>query len=218
MKKSLIKISISLFTFVLPLGFLVNAQSNLTLLTNNFSPSDSIGQTYEEMGERNYQELVRYATDVIANFSTNVPLRFPLGINSPIKITEIDSNANYKKLEVICYLDHNGKLRPITSDDLLEMFAISQYNGGSLPDKSQHSIPETYHNNSSTLMTRRIAVFDLLVRDQQTKKFYLLPNFSAILFEKAAVNAVLNRQIQISDVNLDDLNIRLNNPNPPNPI
>lgn len=185
----------------------------------NSSPSNPIGQTPRQLGQENYKKIVSDARTKIANLPTNVPLRFPLGTNYPVAFTEANSNVNQKNFEVIGFITKENKSKPITSADLLEMFdrqltTLNQSNveQSSSPNSSENTPPTNNQTNSE------IPVVDLIVRDQQTRQVYLLPNVRYISVFKDALNGVLNDQLKPSDTNLNNLDIRPTQPNPANVI
>lgn len=177
--------------------------------TINSTDQISTGQTPEELGLEAYRELVRQAQAKVSLMSTDVPIKFPLAVNSPIRMEEENINSVEPIWEAIGFVDLSGQAQPITPADLNEMFAkhldsLNSANSVMLPS-AQQNLDVT--PNQTLPQTEEVPVIDLIALNTQTGQKYLIPKVRFMSVFRDAINGTLNGNL--SEHNLDVFNLDL---------
>lgn len=194
---------------------LVSDDESTPMTDNIQSESGQIprGQTPNEIGQERYQQLVSTAKGKIANLPDNVPLRFTIGVNYPVRLGEANPNTSQSQWEVIGLVNQNQEAKILTSSDVLEMFDLQPE---TLNPASPTVQPETQtspnappNQTDNTPQTPSgISVLDLIARNRQDGRFYLLPNVTYISVFRDALNATLNDELKVNTFDMNGINPR----------
>jgi len=144
----------------------------------------------------------------------DMTLAIPLGTNDPF--TDVQSQnddgetLNAINLEAVGTLNPSGQPEPITARDICEMFKASISLGCSLENFHQRQVQTMVSSLypidiSPLIQARRIAVIDLVVRNKDNSKYYLVPNVRVDSFCRDALNSVHNDTFRQYDGNLSRL-------------
>ncbi len=171
----------------------------------------SRGQTPNEIGQERYQQLVSTARRKIANLPANVPLRFTIGVNYPVRLEEANPNTSQSQWDVIGWVNQNQEANPLTSSDVLEMFDLQPEtlnpNSPTVQPETQTS-PNAPPNQTDNIPPppSEISVLDLIARNRQNGQFYLLPNVTYISVFRDALNATLNNELKVNTFDMNGIN------------
>jgi len=181
------------------------AQSSETTRTESQRP---IGQTPQEMGIENYLELVRTAKRKISGMNPDMPVRFPLGVNSPIRLSEGETNLAAQTLEYIGFVSESGEAKSITISDMTAMFEVYLNSLGvnsAIMPAPQRILVANASNAFIQAQRRPVPVLDVTARNTQTKQMYIMPNVRFLGVVRDSLNAVLNNQLSENDYNMSQL-------------
>ena len=147
-----------------------------------------------------------------SQLSDDIAVAIPLGTDGPFTGALLNDDnyggRNVGYLEEIGYVDNSGQPQPITGGDVVEMFSTEANNGGSFDAALKPR--EMLVTDASGLFSqaRRISVIDLICRNRQTNRYYLLPNVRVDSFCRDALNAFSNRTWRENYVDVKNLRIR----------
>ena len=161
-------------------------------------------QTPAELGLERYRGLVSAARAKVVLMPANLPVKFPLGINHPIRISDVAANAAGPQWEAVGFVTLSGQPQPITPADLLEMFDrhLTTLRGESAsPVRASMPAPATPQaapsdRRASPPQPGTVAVIDLIVRNVQNNQIYLLPRVRVVSLLRDALNGALNNQLR----------------------
>lgn len=168
-------------------------------------------QTPAELGLERYRGLVNAARARVVSMPATLPVKFPLGINHPIRISDVSANAAVPQWEAVGFVTLSGQVQPITPADLLEMFDrhLTTLRGeraspirssipppGTSPGTSPgiQQVPPDSRTNPPQPDT--VAVIDLIVRNVQNNQIYLIPRVRVVSLLRDALNGALNNQLR----------------------
>lgn len=177
------------------------------------------GQTPEELGQEKYLELVNTAKNKIANMPANVPIRFTIGVNYPVRIGDNNSNTSQRQWEVIGFVNQNEEAKPFTSSDMLEMFDLQLETLNSIESEPTGQAENPRESNSTSNRTENtsqlpsgISVIKLIAYDKQNDRYFMLPNVRFISVFRDALNATLNDEVQLNTIDMNRINPRTISP------
>lgn len=148
-----------------------------------------------------------------AQMTDDIQVAIELGTDSPFGSGVLSGDNNYAGqnvsiFEEVGYVDNSGQPEPVTGGDLVEMIYTEANNGGSFDSALKTREMLVADASGSFLQTRRISVIDLIVRNRNNNRYYLLPNVRVDSFCRDALNAVSNRTWRRNYVNLGRLSPR----------
>lgn len=168
-----------------------------------------IGQTPQEIGKEEYLRLVREARNKLSALPKNMPVKFPVGVNTPIRILDKPpSNPPAQVNEsVIGYINSSGQPRPFTTDDLMELFdwQIHSLNAENLGTMPEAQTPMNAVPGSNLFQGKPISAIDLIVREMQTEEIYFLPRIQMRAVFRDVLNALLNKNLTESDYDMNTI-------------
>ncbi len=140
----------------------------------------------------------------------NIPLAIPMGEPSPLSTPQLQSDDGVspqiqsRDTEAIATVDPTGRPSAILPAEVAELLKSYERNQGGLNEIGPLLDRETLVADGSNLLTqtRRIRVIDLIVRDKQTNRIYLLPNVRADSFYRDLINAGVNETFRPNQVDL----------------
>lgn len=141
------------------------------------------------------------AEEEVSTLPEDIPLKFDLGTNSPIRIGSLpDGGAlNHSYYEAIGYVDRLREYNTFTSPILSMMFTVEARNGGNLaitPEAQQILIADA---KGTFIQALRIPVIDLVVSSKRTDQIFVLENVNANAVCRDALNSVLNHTLRRND-------------------
>ena len=157
-------------------------------------------------------EAIRGLRDEVGSqLSDDIAVIIPLGTDGPFGVGALRNDDNYGGrnvgyFEEIGYVDESGQPLPVTGGDLVDMFGTEANNGGSFDALKTREMFVT-DASGSFLQARRVAVIDLICRNRQTDRYYLLPNVRVDSFCRDALNSVSERTWSRNDVDVRRLRI-----------
>ncbi|MGK7905215.1 MAG: hypothetical protein AB4352_28160 [Hormoscilla sp.] len=159
------------------------------------------GQTPAELGQEQYLALVREAKTAVSQLPAGQAVTFPLGVNSPVRIGDGSGNSSQaSEYQALGWMNLSGQPSKFTPADLNELFD-SQINnltrGNALTTPAGEIL--VADASGSVLLARRVAVIDLIVRNQQNNQVYLVKNVRFIAIFRDALNAALNGTVRVDD-------------------
>lgn len=135
----------------------------------------------------------------------NRALKFCLGINSPIPSGSMPDDSidtlRHSKDKVFGFLARNGQVAPFTKRVLIDLFRAGLRNSGQIIGGSEFDVLKTLLTdvNKSQSYAQRIHPVDLMVENSTDGEIYFIPNVSAYAVKRAALNAVLNDEVEINN-------------------
>ncbi|MEK0191229.1 MAG: hypothetical protein EA000_13175 [Oscillatoriales cyanobacterium] len=190
-------------------------------------PSDATGAKYQTLidrglvnGVRTPQELglaylqqeavqliadnsilnsIYLAEERVAILPEDIPLRFDLGTNYPIRTRQLQDGGELTTktgYDAVGYVDRSGNTKSFNAPILRAMFAVEARNGGNLAmtPKAQHIL--VADASRRFWQASRIPTIDLIVHSKQANQLFVLRNANANAVCRDAVNSVLNRTLQ----------------------
>lgn len=190
-------------------------------------PSDATGAKYQTLidrglvnGVRTPQELglaylqqepvqliadnsilnsIYLAEETVAILPEDIPLRFDLGTNYPIRTRQLQDGGELTTktgYDAVGYVDRSGNAKSFNAPILRAMFAVEARNGGNLAmtPKAQHIL--VADASRRFWQASRIPTIDLIVHSKQANQLFILRNANANAVCRDAVNSVLNRTLQ----------------------
>lgn len=187
------------------------------------APRREIGRTPQELGEE-YPKMLRQAREKLANMPNDMIVKFPLGVNSPIRIGEAQASESGQssQYEAIGFLNSSGKLKPLKPGELLAMFDRFSANNAAITPEAQEILVADVSGGFT--LAQQVPAINVIVRETQTEEIYMVPKVRLIGFFRDALNAVLNEEIEESEVDVSQLDLRniqrvndrrVNDANPP---
>ncbi len=158
-----------------------------------------------------YLAQVRRAKVVLSAMSPDTPVKFPLGVNSPIggekAKSKANSSPNSTQLEAIGYVDKSGESKAITAADILEMIDSQT---DALYNEIVSIKPKILVVNASNTFAQQTngPVIDLIGYNPQTSQAYILPDVKLTYVCRDAINAALNGQLQRNDYDMSSLGLK----------
>ncbi len=226
MKYLLLQKSLEVLTLTLLMSSCIPNQQSIADQPSEIAPASEptpseqprqIGQTPQELGSE-YPELVRQARQAVSALSLNKPVKFPLGVNFPIRMSDNSSEelSQERRYEAIGYVTSSGEPRAFTPPEIIEIIDVHL---NSIDDGSSSSLlitkPVLVTDASGTSVptpSEQVSVLDLIVLDIQNGRINLVPNvvFAGVL--RDTINAALNGELVSTktDVTQIDLNEALN--------
>lgn len=190
-------------------------------------PSDATGAKYQTLidrglvnGVRTPQELglaylqqepvqliadnsilnsIYQAEETVAILPEDIPLRFDLGTNYPIRTRQLQDGGELTTktgYDAVGYVDRSGNTKSFNAPILRAMFAVEARNGGNLAmtPKAQHIL--VADASRRFWQASRIPTIDLIVHSKQANQLFVLRNANANAVCRDAVNSVINRTLQ----------------------
>ncbi|NEQ65224.1 MAG: hypothetical protein F6K21_06950 [Symploca sp. SIO2D2] len=190
--------------------------------TEQSSPETNLTEQIPQEQEQQTPDIPHVEGSLEQEFCDTTPedmtLAIPLGTKEPftdIKLQNDDSEtSNSRNYEAVGYFTKSGEPQPITAKDMCQMFETSRNFGGSF-DINFHYKAKTILLSlhpidiSPLIQAKRISVIDLIVRDKDDGKYYLLPNITVDSFCRDALNSVHNgtfRQYDGNEIKLQENN------------
>lgn len=151
--------------------------------------------------------------DAETQMTDDIQVAILLGEDSPFDVGELRNDNDYSGrnvnvFEETGYVDSSGQPQPVTGRDVVDMFTQEANNGGSFDSALKTREILVADASSSFLQARRLSVIDLIVRNRNNNRYYLLPNIRVDSFCRDALNAVSNRTWRRNDVDVRSLNVR----------
>lgn len=190
-------------------------------------PSDATGAKYQTLidrglvnGVRTPQELglaylqqepvqliadnsilnsIYQAEETVAILPEDIPLRFDLGTNYPIRTRQLQDGGELTTktgYDAVGYVDRSGNTKSFNAPILRAMFAVEARNGGNLamtPKAQQILVADA---SRRFWQASRIPTIDLIVHSKQANQLFVLRNANANAVCRDAVNSVINRTLQ----------------------
>ncbi|MEG4271999.1 MULTISPECIES: hypothetical protein [unclassified Microcoleus] len=189
-------------------------------------PSDATGAKYQTLidrglvnGVRTPQELglaylqqepvqliadnsilnsIYQAEETVAILPEDIPLRFDLGTNYPIRTRQLQDGGELTTktgYDAVGYVDRSENVKSFNAPVLRAMFAVEARNGGNLAmtPKAQHIL--VADASRRFWQASRIPTIDLIVHSKQANQLFVLRNANANAVCRDAVNSVLNRTL-----------------------
>lgn len=161
--------------------------------------------TPQPINPTDLQKIMQEAKANLLQLSADEALKFPLGVNNPLKRDNASAgNSKSSKLEAIGFVDAVRSPKPLKRDDLMQLLMVNINYRTSL-----------IINNSLILVTNRSAdlaqnggevpVIDLIVKNTEDGKFYLIPRVTVNHLVIDAVNAAFNKTISANDLDVSTL-------------
>ncbi|MDJ0575665.1 MAG: hypothetical protein QNJ65_10925 [Xenococcaceae cyanobacterium MO_234.B1] len=159
-----------------------------------------------------YSRLANKAKQKISHLQSDVPIRFPLGVNRPVTLKNGSPNSS-QGWEAIGFVNRSGTFKAITGKDLHQIFDRHLEKIKVVTLAPQKLILASTRNEFLTTSSSRVAIIDLIARNTQTGQISLLPNVDYISFFKDALNAALNSEVKTHNINLQALQNRMTRSN-----
>jgi hypothetical protein len=170
---------------------------------------DSLGLAYLQdpstslLASSSLMDSIGQAEEAVSVMPEDMPVRFPLGTNSPIRMgrlgNEEDENGRIvtrTRFEAVGFINNDGEATNFTPMLLDKMFAIEKANDGQIvsnPDAEHLLIADA---SGSFSQARRIPRLDLILRDRRRNEVRRINRVSANSICRDGLNAVLNRQLR----------------------
>lgn len=204
-------------------SILVTQPSNAT--NNKYEQMIELGfidevKTPEELGldylHRRPPELTAGLVDSIrreadsarTQMTDNIQVAIPLNTNNPFANGSLPGDNNYDARNVSNYEGEGyveaGRPQPFTGTDAVGMITAEANNGGSFGILNPREM-RVADASGSFLQARSVAVIDLIVRNKNNGRYYLLPNVRVDSFCRDTLNAVHNRTWTRSTINVRNL-------------
>ncbi|NTW21271.1 MAG: hypothetical protein HGA42_17535 [Nostocales cyanobacterium W4_Combined_metabat2_030] len=149
------------------------------------------------------QKVLQQAKANLMQLSAEKPLKFPLGVNSPIRRNNSsDGNSQSSKYEAIGFVDSARNPKPLKRDDLMQLLSIDV---NFQTSQRLNQVGTLVANNSVTLAQNKVPVIDLIVKNKQDGKVYLIPRVNVNSLVIDAVNAAFNQSISVNNVDVTAL-------------
>ncbi len=160
---------------------------------------DYLQQEPVQLADSSVINSIYQAEEAVAVLPEDIPLRFDLGTNYPIKIGQLQDGEELKTrnfYDAVGYVDRSGNTKSFNAPFLKTMFAIEARNGGNLAmtPKAQHIL--VADASRRFWQASRIPTIDLIVHSKQANQLFVLRNANANAVCRDAVNSVLNRTLQ----------------------
>lgn len=155
-----------------------------------------------------YSKLADKAKQKISHLQSDVPIRFPLGLNRPITLKNRQPNSS-QGWEAIGFISTRGAFEAITVKDLHQMFDRHLETIKAADILPQEIISASTSNEFLITSSSRVAVIDLIARNRQTGQISELPNVDYISLVKDALNAALKSEVKTHNINLQTLQNRI---------
>jgi len=162
-----------------------------------------VGQTPQELGDQ-FPQLLGQAKQSLAALPADMLLSFPLGVNTPVLIGDIQDTV--PKYEVIGFVDSDGQPSPLIASDLLAL--LEQFTPRDSATR-QHGNLLVADIRQEVRVAQEVQVLNLIAREIDTDEIYVLPNIRVIAVFRDALNAVLNDELR--ETNLDVRQIEYSN-------
>ena len=180
-----------------------------TISIDCLTTGNTVGQTIEQMTLDKYTAYVSDALNYAANLPANIPIQFPLGQVCPFLLgisEETPISPESQNLSAIGYVDLAGNVQPITSSDLIMMFELNlaSLNSGGL------SLDNGIIDFNP--LVEGVPTIDLVVFDLQESQVFLLPNIYFLSLYRDVLNSSVNRSVQVSDLDVDQLILPFHSP------
>ncbi|MGK7875998.1 MAG: hypothetical protein AB4426_22680 [Xenococcaceae cyanobacterium] len=155
---------------------------------------DSLEQKQVELADNSIIQAIYQAEEQLAIMPEDIPLRFDLGTNSPIRIGWLPDQGQLARTgyEALGYVDISGLRQAFSPVALMNLFAKARtaFREGRIPAIND------------ILQSRRIPAINLIARDQQTDRTFLISEVNLYAVCRDAVNAVLNQTLRENNYDL----------------
>lgn len=145
-----------------------------------------------DLQQLNSSQLTVYldkAEQVLSSFSADTKVKFPIGVDHPIRLENLPEKQNEKaeqaNLEIIASVNESGQIDPLTTRDVLDLLRVNV--------------------NQQNLENQTI---DIIAYDPQIDIAYSVPDVGLLYLYKDALNSSLNQEVKRNDYNLNKLDIR----------
>lgn len=160
---------------------------------------DYLQQEPVQLADSSVINSIYQAEEAVAVLPEDIPLRFDLGTNYPIKIGQLQDGEELKTrnfYDAVGYVDRSGNTKSFNAPILRAMFAVEARNGGNLAmtPKAQHIL--VADASRRFWQASRIPTIDLIVHSKQANQLFVLRNANANAVCRDAVNSVLNQTLQ----------------------
>lgn len=152
--------------------------------TTTEETQESLNQ--DRFSESEYVRNVRNAETSLSYIDPNTRIRFPLGVNHPLSLSNAEiANSGH---DAIGYINNSGQATSFTAGELIDLLSL---------------FPEI----SDLQETSDVPTIDLIFINPQNNGIYSAPNVSLIGIFRDLVNSVNNQTIKTSDIDLSQLNL-----------
>jgi len=160
---------------------------------------DYLQQEPVQLADSSLLNSIYQAEEAVAVLPEDIPLRFDLGTNYPVRIGQLQDGEELKTrtcYDAVGYVNRSGAGEKFVSPFLRSMFAIEARNGGNLAitPEAQHIL--VADASRKFWQARRIPRIDLIVHCKQTNRIFVVRNANANAVCRDAVNSVLNRTLE----------------------
>jgi len=161
---------------------------------------DYLQQEPVQLADSSILNSIYQAEEAVAVLPEDIPLRFDLGTNYPIRIGQLQDGEELKTqnlCDAVGYIDRrSGAGEKFVSPVLRAMFTIEALNGGNLAITPEAQYILVADANRKFLQARRIPTIDLLVHCKQINRIFVVRNANANAVCRDALNSVLNRTLK----------------------
>jgi hypothetical protein len=139
------------------------------------------------------------AEEAVAVMPEDLPVKFPLGTNSRIRITQVDSEGQktiLNKVEAVAFINNDGETTNFTPMWMGKMFAVEKANNGKIvvnADSEELSITDASGDYNQS---RRVPNMNIVVRDRVSDRKFVLKHLSANGICQDALFAVVNHKLR----------------------
>lgn len=136
------------------------------------------------------------AEEKISVMPEDIPVKFLLGTNRPIRNNEETESDNENKIEAIGFLNNSGEAEKFTPLSISRMFANERSNNGQISGDfdAEYLLADDASNDFKQF--RRIPKLDLVAQDKTTGDMININHVSANAVCRDALNAVLNNNLE----------------------
>ena len=140
----------------------------------------------------------------------NVALAIPLGTTSPFGVGALSnddgSTLEKRNFEGVGFVNSAGIPESIAVSNIVGMFSAEVRNRGTFDAVNPEEMVVADASGSWS-QTRRVAVIDLICRNKENNRYYILPNARVDSLCRDALNAVSNRTWSMNSRDLGNLQI-----------
>lgn len=164
---------------------------NQNLIIEEGNDNTTIEETQESLNqdrsaESEYLRHVSNAETSLSYLDPNTRIRFPLGVNHPLSLSEAETE-NFGR-DAIGYISNSGEAISFTAGELIELFSL---------------FPEL----SDVQDVSDIPTIDLIFLNPQNNGIYSAPKVSLIGVFRDLVNSLNNQTIEVSEIDLTQLSL-----------
>jgi len=159
---------------------------------------DYLQQEPVQLADNSLLNSIYQAEEAVAVLPEDIPLRFDLGTNYPIRIRQLQDGAELTTktgYDAVGYVDRSENAKSFNSSVLRAMFAVEGRNGGNLAITSEAQHILVADASRKFWQAKRIPTIDLIVHNQENNQVFILRNANANAICRDALNSVLNQTL-----------------------